>query len=225
MPGGNWSSRWFGTTAPPRAAAAQPGRPAGAGNKTVGAAAMALIAGVIAIEGGWVNHPNDPGGETKDGITKRVAVEAGYRGPMRTIPREIVVSIYYDRYLVAPGYEPLIDLDAAVTEELFDTTVNMGPSRPSRWFQRSVNSLCGTRLGVDGRIGPATVAAFRTCQTSLGAARLCVQMLDSMDAAQRAEYDRLVRVNTRLRAFHRGWINHRIGNVDRRKCSAGRVQA
>lgn len=185
------------------------------------AAVTAMIAAVIAVEGGYVNHKADPGGETNMGITKRVAVDNGYRGPMRALPREVAENIYYRRYLVAPGYEPLVELDAAVTEELFDTTVNMGPPRPSRWFQASLNAICGSGLAVDGRVGPATVVAFSDCQQRLGATRLCVSMLDSLDARQRAEYDRLVRVNSRLRVFHRGWINHRIGNVDRRKCQEG----
>jgi lysozyme family protein len=183
-------------------------------------AAATLIAAVIALEGGYVNHPSDPGGETNMGITKRVAVEHGYTGPMRSLPREKAESIYYTDYLVKPGYEPLIKLDAAVTEELFDTTVNMGPSRPSRWFQQSLNLLCGSGLIADGRVGPATIGAFNSCQAKVGASPLCLAMLDSMDAAQRVEYARLVVVNPKNRVFYRGWINKRIGNVDRRKCGA-----
>lgn len=184
------------------------------------AAVAAMIAGTIALEGGYVNHPADPGGETNMGITKRVAVDAGYTGPMRQLPREVATSIYYDRYIVAPGFAPLVPLDAAVTEELFDTAVNMGPLRPSRWFQMSINQMCGTRLVVDGKVGPATIGAFRTCQAKLGARRMCLAMLDRLDARQRGEYDRLVAVNASLRVFHRGWINHRIGNVDRKKCGS-----
>jgi lysozyme family protein len=192
-----------------------------AGPKTIGGAVAALIAGVIAIEGGYVNHRADPGGETNMGITKRVARANGYDGPMRSMPRHVAEHIYYKRYILEPGYGPLVELDAAVTEEIFDTTVNMGPGRPSRWFQRSLNALCGTRLATDGRVGPATVRAFASCQARLGATRLCVSMLDALDARQRAEYHRLVRVNARLRAFLGGWLRHRIGNVDRRKCGGG----
>lgn len=181
-------------------------------------AAAAMIASVIAVEGGWVNHPSDPGGETNMGVTKRVAVANGYRGPMRTLPRSVAENIYYQQYLVAPGYAPLIPIDAAVTEELFDTTVNMGPARPSRWFQQSINALCGARLKVDGRVGAGTVATFAACQRKVGAPALCVRMLDSLDGKQRSEYGRLVAINPRLRVFYRGWVNHRVGNVDRRKC-------
>jgi hypothetical protein len=184
------------------------------------AVAIAMIASVIAVEGGYVNHAADPGGETNMGITKEVAVANGYSGPMRTLPREVAESIYYDRYLVQPGYAPLIAIDAPVAQELFDTTVNMGPARPGRWFQLAINAGCGTRLTIDGRIGPATIAAYKACQGRVGAAALCVATLDRLDAQQRGEYDRLVRRNPDLKVFHRGWVAHRIGNVDRRRCRA-----
>lgn len=184
----------------------------------IGATALTIIGAAIALEGGYVDHKADPGGETNMGITVQVARENGYTGPMRTLPRSIAESIYYDRYLVRPGLAPLISIDAAVTEELFDTTVNMGPARPSRWFQLSINELCGARIAVDGKIGGQTIAAYATCQKQVSAATLCVRMLDSLDLRQKAEYARLVRVNPSLGVFHKGWVAHRIGNVDRRKC-------
>lgn len=182
----------------------------------VSTAALGIIASTIGLEGGYVNHPSDPGGETNKGITKKVAVAHGYTGPMRTIPDDVVQSIYYRDYLVAPGYEPLVALDAAVTEELFDTTVNMGPARPSRFFQQSLNEICPTlNVRVDGKVGPATIAAFSRCQRTL----LCQAMLPRLDAKQLAEYDRLVRVNPSLKVFYRGWVNRRIGNVPMAKCA------
>lgn len=186
----------------------------------IGAAALSIIAAAIALEGGYVNHSADPGGETNMGVTVAVARDAGYTGPMRTLPREVAESIYYDRYLVKPGLAPLIPIDAAVTQELFDTTVNMGPARPSRWFQQGIVAICRTRIAVDGQIGPRTIAAYAACQQSIGATTLCTRMLDRLDSSQRAEYDRLVRVNPTLRVFHKGWLTHRVGNVDRAKCGA-----
>lgn len=186
----------------------------------IAAAAIAMIASVIAVEGGYVNHPADPGGETNMGITKKVAVANGYDGPMRSMPRSVPESIYYDQYLVRPGYAPLISIDAAVTEELFDTSVNMGPSRPSTWFQRSTNALCGTTLTIDGRLGPSSIAAYRTCQGKIGPAPLCVATLGILDAWQSGEYARLIGANPKLQVFQKGWIANRVGNVDRRKCAA-----
>lgn len=183
------------------------------------AAIVSIIAATVALEGGYVNNAADPGGETNMGVTKKVAVAAGYTGPMRALPREVAQSIYFDGYLVGPGYLPLASIDAAVTEELFDTTVNMGPARPGRFFQASINSICGSRLVVDGKVGAATIATYRSCQARLGASKLCVTMLDQLDAQQRGEYDRLLGVNTKLKIFYRGWVAKRIGNVDRVKCA------
>lgn len=182
----------------------------------VSAAALGIIASTIGLEGGYVNHPSDPGGETNMGITKKVAVQHGYTGPMKALPRAVAQSIYYQAYLVAPGYEPLLALDAAVTEEMFDTTVNMGPARPGRFFQQSLNEICpALKLKVDGQVGPASIAGFARCQRTL----LCQAMLPRLDAKQLAEYDRLVRVNASLKTFHRGWVSHRVGNVPLEKCA------
>jgi lysozyme family protein len=197
--------------------AQSPGQQQGA--KQIGAAALAIIAATIALEGGWVNHPADPGGETNMGITRATAQANGYRGPMRTLPRDVATSIYFQQYLVAPGFEPLIAVDAPVTAELFDTAVNMGPPRPSRWFQESTNELCGSQLAPDGHVGPSTIAAYRACQPRLGASRLCVAMLDRLDGKQRAEYLRIVAAHPKRRVFLNGWLKNRIGNVDRRTCS------
>lgn len=187
-------------------------------SRQIGAAALTIIGAAIALEGGYVNHKADPGGETNMGVTVQTARESGYTGPMRTLPRYVAESIYYDRYLVRPGLAPLISIDAAVTEELFDTTVNMGPARPSRWFQQSINELCAARIAVDGKIGGQTISAFSTCQRQVSPTTLCARMLDSLDLRQKAEYARLVRVNPSLKVFHKGWLAHRIGNVDRAKC-------
>ena len=53
-----------------------------------------LIEEVIAREGGYVNHPADPGGATRWGVTERLARAHGYRGPMRDYPRGEAVSVY-----------------------------------------------------------------------------------------------------------------------------------
>lgn len=189
-----------------------------------GGTVLAILAAIYANEGGFVDHPNDPGGATNYGVTEKVARQAGYTGSMRNFPKHCVGptkacadEIYITKYMKQPGYWPLIDLEPAVAEELIDTAVNMGPPRPSKWFQQSLNQLCASNLAIDGRVGPRTLAAYMDCQTRVQG--LCVAMVRSLDAKQKAEYDRLVRVNPSLKVFYKGWTNHRIGNVDLRKCA------
>jgi len=181
-------------------------------------AALAMILGTIALEGGWVNDKDDPGGETNMGVTKTVAVQHGYTGPMKKLPEETAISIYYKSYLVKPGYEPLIAVNAPVAEELFDTAVNMGPNRPSRWFQQTINEVCNTKLTVDGQVGPGTREAFTKCQVTYGSTKMCITFLNKLDAKQEAEYERLIRNNPVLAKYRRGWLNNRVGNVPRSHC-------
>ena len=212
-----------GPEAPPRiepmAAGVSP--KVAASSKVVGgsiAASIAMIIGaVVALEGGYVNHPNDPGGETNWGITIETARQCGYTGSMKDLPKSFAVDCYRRLYIERPGFVPLVVTDAAVAKEVIDTGVNMGPKRAIWYFRRAVNETCRTRLPITDRVDPIAVKAWADCRANLGP-KSCVRMLNALDRQQLAEYDRLVRVNPKLKVFHRGWINHRIGNVDRAEC-------
>ena len=104
-------------------------------------AVLVILASVFALEEGYVNHPNDPGGETNHGITVAVARKHGYYGPMISLPKEMAADIYYKDYIDKPGYLPLIQLSPALGEEVVDSGVNAGPGRSSLCFQKSLNAL------------------------------------------------------------------------------------
>lgn len=105
---------------------------------------------LLGHEGGYVNHPDDPGGETNWGITIRVARENGYTGAMREMPQAVAKDIYRKRYW-APVYGDL--LPAVVRYAMFDAAVNSGVGQAARWLQRAVG------VADDGRIGPVTLRA------------------------------------------------------------------
>ena len=89
-------------------------------------------------EGGYVNHPDDPGGETMKGITKRTATAHGYNGPMKSIPDELVKQIYRKSYWDAAGC-PNHPLPVAVA--LFDAAVNCGVTRAVTWLRNCGGDL------------------------------------------------------------------------------------
>lgn len=186
----------------------------------ISGAAAAVIAALFTLEGGYVNHPSDPGGETNYGITKNVAVANGYYGPMRTMPVEYAWSIYYDSYIKKPGYVPMETQSPAVLEELVDTAVNTGVSRSSRWFQQSLNSLSRggkdyVMVTVDGKVGNSTIDAYAALSKKRGKVQACEMVIKLMDAQQANHYMSL----TNLSDFTPGWVAHRIGNVDLQRCS------
>lgn len=52
-----------------------------------------VIDGILSIEGGYSNNPDDRGGETNWGITKATARANGYQGEMKALSREEAYAI------------------------------------------------------------------------------------------------------------------------------------
>lgn len=107
---------------------------------------------VLRHEGGYVNHPSDPGGETMHGITQRVARQNGYSGSMRNMPVEVAARIYRALYWDAVRAD---ELPESLRFHVFDAAVNSGVSRAVEWLQE-----CG-EVKADGIIGPKTLAASK----------------------------------------------------------------
>jgi lysozyme family protein len=206
----------------------QPGSAARKGGAAAAAIAL-ILSGVYAVEGGFSNNRNDPGGATNFGVTEQVARANGYHGDMRRFPKHCdgpatacADAVYVKSYIAAPGYMPLVEIEPAVAGEMVDTAVNMGPARPNRWFRATMNHLASTRLPASSaKLGAADITAYRMVQVKLGVTPACVATLDALDGLQEAEYRRLAAASAKLRTFLKGWLAHRIGNVDRKTCGKG----
>lgn len=101
-------------------------------------------------EGGYINHPKDPGGETMYGVTKRVAVAHGYTGPMRQLPLATAKAIAEKSYFKAIRGD---ELDRLIAWQLTDAAYNHGTRQAVKFLQRAVG------VNADGLIGPRTIAA------------------------------------------------------------------
>ncbi len=122
---------------------------------------------ILGHEGGYVNNPKDPGGETIWGISKR-----SY--PKLDIPKvtkEIAIILYkrdfWDRYNLA-SFSP------AVAYQMLDFAVNSGNSNAVRALQRAV------KVNDDGHIGPLTMAAVTAMTESDLVQRLLAERLEFM---------------------------------------------
>lgn len=103
---------------------------------------------ILHHEGGYVNHPKDPGGETNLGVTKRVYEEFGGTKDMKDLTREDVEPIYKKNYWDRVKGD---DLPAGLDLCVFDFGVNAGTGRAAKYLQ----SLIGATP--DGGIGPNTL--------------------------------------------------------------------
>lgn len=157
------------------------------------------LALTLLYEGGWSNHPADPGGATMCGITQRVYDEDR---DARRLPRQSVrlsteaerAAIYRRRYWDAAACDAL---PAGVDYALFDFAVNSGVGRAVRTLQRIVG------VDADGTPGRYTLAAV---------ARYCAQYQPTAltDALCHARMQFLLRVPT-FSTFGRGWTVRVMG--------------
>lgn len=147
------------------------------------------LARILHHEGGYVDHPQDPGGATNLGVT--LATLSEYRG--RTVTRadvkaltpDTVAPIYRDRYWLAAGCDRL---PAGVDYITFDLAVNSGPGRAKRYLQEAVG------VTADGAIGPKTIAAVQKANP-----KELVQMI----SARRALFYRGLPT---FKTFGKGWM-------------------
>ena len=147
---------------------------------------------LIGHEGGYVNHPADPGGETNWGITLRTARAEGYTGPMRSMARLQAKEIYRSAYW---GRARADQYDGAIGYQLFDAAVNHGIGNAVRFLQRAVG------VADDGDIGPVTVAAIKRMSVTDVLARFNAERLDF--------YTKL----TTWPTFGKGWTRRVAGNL------------
>jgi lysozyme family protein len=112
---------------------------------------------VLLSEGGYVNHPKDPGGATNKGVTQRVY--DAYRKAIDAPPQSVklisageVGSIYKDSY-----WQPIRgdELPAGVDYVVFDYAVNSGTVKAAKALQEALG------VKVDGRIGLLTLDALK----------------------------------------------------------------
>jgi len=170
----------------------------------------------VGVEGGYSNNPLDPGGETKYGITVRVARANGYTGPMRDLPLTTAKDIYRRQYWDVLSLNDINAVCEYIAEEMFDTGVNMGVGTVGKFLQRALNVLNRDGkdfrdLEVDGIIGPVTVAAMREYFDHRGDQGMIV-LLRLLDGFQAVRYVEIAEKDDKREAFVFGWVLNRVGN-------------
>lgn len=164
------------------------------------------VAVVLRHEGGYVDDPDDLGGETNFGISTKFIREQGITaeelglpnlepGALKALKIETASDLYAKYFWYRWGYSKIDDQTCAT--KVFDCAVNIGPMRAATLSQQAA-IVCGQWLVVDGILGPDTAAAISACSRA--------QFLQSM-ADEMADYYRaLVRKRPRNAKFLRQWL-------------------
>jgi lysozyme family protein len=143
---------------------------------------------VIGHEGGYVNNPDDPGGETKYGISKRAYPGVDIAG----LTLDDARAIYEQDYWIPVRGDELPD---AIALNVFDAAVNHGVRNAVRILQGALG------VGVDGIMGPITFKAAWRVNPLIAAIRF--------NAARLEFYTTLQTFNS----FGRGWVRRVADNL------------
>lgn len=147
---------------------------------------------VFRHEGGYVNDPNDAGGETKYGISKRVYPNLDIANLTMDQAREI----YYRDWWVHFSYSQITD--GSLATKVFDTAVNLGAQRANKILQRCLNVNGFPNMVDDGDLGPTSLAAINSCDAPT--------ILTAFRGAQANYYQAVVAKNPNDQKFLDGWL-------------------
>jgi hypothetical protein len=115
------------------------------------------LAHVLKSEGGFVNHPKDPGGMTNLGCTKNTWEDyVGHsvsESDMKDLTPELVAPLYKRKYWDKVAGD---DLPSGLDYAVFDAAINSGPGKAAKWLQEVLG------VTADGSIGKGTLAAVHT---------------------------------------------------------------
>jgi len=146
-----------------------------------------IIGITLSNEGGYVNNPNDSGGETNYGITKRSYPNID----IRNLSKNDAINIYKRDFWDPHPFDQI--QDDGICQKLFDMSVNMGYSQAAKLLQRAQGSLT-----VDGVLGPLSIQAINSSDPSY--------LLSQFKNTIVKFYTNLVNKNTKDAAFLNGWI-------------------
>jgi lysozyme family protein len=158
------------------------------------------LAFTLGNEGGYTNHPADPGGATNFGIIQReldrwngAHPELAFPGSVKDLSLEQAKAIYRMNYWRWDGIA-----DAALAVKLFDIGVNCGTGTSVKLLQKAIDTLVDPPIPVDGQLGPATLGAANAQPPGALMQALC--------QAQAQYYQAIVDRNPSQSVFLKGWL-------------------
>jgi len=180
----------------------------------------------LEIEGGYVNHPDDPGGETYRGCARKLfpnwkgwtIIDKYKEGYPDISTKKLEALLHSDAQLqievrdfyLTEFWKPLqagkID-SKIVAMEYFDTGVNCGHGTTKRFLQEVLNFLNLKEkrwedLEVDGKVGPKTLAA---CNKATKNKQIESALFVYLNCLQGARYVGLGKKNEKFESFAIGW--------------------
>lgn len=145
---------------------------------------------LMKVEGGYANHPDDNGGETKHGISKRSYPECD----IKNLTRDEAKEIYYADFWLPNKCDMMPEI---VGKKLFDLSVNFGNKQAAKLLQRALRSVL-EQVEEDGIVGQKTLYAASKAP--------CECLVCAMKSEAAGHYRLIVAKNPSFKVFLKGWL-------------------
>lgn len=150
------------------------------------------IKGLLKHEGGYSHDPDDQGGKTKFGISKR-----SYPGEdIAALTKTDAIAIYERDWWVKYGYEKINS--QLVADKVFDLSVNVGAKWAHRICQRALLAE-GHKVVEDGMLGPVSFRAINRADS--------LALLAAIRSEAAGYYRMIAARRPTQRKYLRGWLN------------------
>lgn len=157
-------------------------------------------------EGGYVSRKDDPGRETKWGVSLRFLILNGIdidndgdvdADDIAALNQKDAIQLYKDYWWNVYDYNKIDNI--IVATKVFDLAVNMGANRAHRIFQESINELTEHKIKVDGIIGNKTIAEANKLNPD--------ELMEKIRENAKKKYLQILKENPYLEWARNGWLN------------------
>lgn len=186
-----------------------------------------IIDSVVSVEGGYVNNPDDSGGETNFGITLTVAKtyekalkeKFNWDGTMKSFTKPMAKYIYEIEYWAKLKLDDIYKTSPFLADKLFDLGVNVGKGRAAKWLQEALNvfnrkAVDYKDIAVDGGIGKETLTALDALIKVRGKDKAIKTLLKALITRQGAHYQQIALNNEKNETFMFGWFERLERHLD-----------
>lgn len=159
---------------------------------------------VLKFEGGFVDHPRDPGGATNKGITQETYNK--YRKVWQLPPQHVryisdtEVRKIYESFWRNSKSDIISERHPLTSLTHYDFAINAGPRQAIKTLQRAIGGI-----NIDGIIGPKTLAALNLSNDYF--------LASDYNEQRRLFYQNLVKKKPQLTVFLRGWL-YRVNKIE-----------
>lgn len=187
-----------------------------------------MVRRMAGVEAGWVNNPDDRGGETNHGVTKATAnankaelvKRFGWDGTMRNLSEEAALWLFKSKYWDRLNLDLMYAISPSCADKMLDIGVNSGTGAAGMYLQKFLNALnlkatLYADLVLDGAPGKETYKSLNALIAKRGKVEVVQRLAMALMSYQVVNAIDISIAREANETFTWGWLNRQWDGVVR----------